>query len=216
MVTADFGTFTNSVISVRSVNTCGMSAARTLSVTGTPGQSAPINFTTLNPCINTSSDFSVPTVTGADTYTWTLGAGGVISSGQGSKNITVQWLGTPLSNLSLQVITSNACGNSPVRSRSGINLSNCVRTIDDNSLFNLTMFPNPANDQITVQFYATEAGEYRLRISDAVGRMMFFKEGVSVQGQNTDLVNIDHLAAGIYHLELEVMGKRQQLMLMVK
>jgi hypothetical protein len=46
--------------------------------------------------------------------------------------------------------------------------------------------------------------------------MMFFKEGVSVQGQNTDLVNIDHLAAGIYHLELEVMGKRQQLMLMVK
>ena len=44
---------------------------------------------------------------------------------------------------------------------------------------------------------------------------MYFKEGVSVIGENIDQVNIEHYAAGIYHLIVEMQGKQQQLILMV-
>mgnify|MGYP002400054705 FL=1 len=182
---------------------------------GAPGQAAPISYSSLNVCTNTSSDFSVPTVTGASSYNWTLSGGGTITTGQGSKNITVQWAGTPLSNQILQLVTTNACGTSPVRGANGINITNCAKFENESALFNLNMFPNPANGQVSVQFSANESSEYRMIITDVIGRTMFFKEGIATPGENLQQINIEHFSDGVYHLSVEMNGMKEQLILMV-
>lgn len=61
---------------------------------------------------STNNAYSVASVNGADTYTWTVPAGATISSGQGTNSITIQFSTTAGSG-NICVYGSNSCGNSP-------------------------------------------------------------------------------------------------------
>jgi hypothetical protein len=101
-------------ISVTAVNSCGSSNARTLSVTvnaipaqpGTMNGNSPI-------CKNTSQTYSVPVVSGASSYAWTLPSGWTGSSTTNSITVAV---GTTGGTISVKAV--NNCGISAARSKS--------------------------------------------------------------------------------------------------
>ncbi|MFN6946227.1 MAG: glycosyl hydrolase family 8, partial [Cytophagaceae bacterium] len=115
-ITVNFGT-SGGDISVRAVNACGESAARTRAITVNPVPAQPGNITGNGTVCSgaTGVAYSVPTVAGATGYTWTLPAGATIASGNNSNSITVNF-GTSGGDISVRAV--NACGESIARTRS--------------------------------------------------------------------------------------------------
>lgn len=98
-------------ISVTANNGCGTSSARTLAVTvnAAPAQPAAITGITSVPQGSSGISYSIATVTGATTYTWSYtGTGATITSGQGTNAITVDYA-CGSTNGNLTVNASNAC-----------------------------------------------------------------------------------------------------------
>ncbi|HLP53319.1 MAG TPA: YCF48-related protein [Chitinophagales bacterium] len=85
-------------IAVSAVNTCGSSAPRTLAVTTnqTPAQPGAITGNT-TVCYNTSNTFSVATVPGATSYTWTIPSGWTGTSTTNSITVTAGTVGGTIS-----------------------------------------------------------------------------------------------------------------------
>ncbi len=98
-------------VQVQAQNACFLSAVKSLAVnpaSGVPAQTA-------NPsgpaqmCANTSATYSVNAVSGAASYLWTVPAGSVIQSGQGSTSVSVLFA-SQSGNVS--VTAMNGCGSS--------------------------------------------------------------------------------------------------------
>jgi hypothetical protein len=106
----------NGTLYVSASNSCGSSAATSLSIIrnnpGTPGAMSGI-YNGL--CGVTNAAFSVPNVSGY-TYTWTVPSGVNIVSGQNTNSIVASFPSTYLSG-SVSVIPSNACGSGNARSK---------------------------------------------------------------------------------------------------
>lgn len=109
-VAVNFGTTAGSV-TVTATNSCGTSAAATLSVSLTPAPTAPTTITGLNSVCSGQSavSYSIASVGGASSYTWTVPAGATISGGQGTTSIIVNY-GANGGNVS--VTANNSCGSS--------------------------------------------------------------------------------------------------------
>lgn len=112
-VTASFnGTATSGIIRVAAVNACGAGSTRDIAVTvGTP-TAQPNNFTTssANVCRNnTNIAYSVPTVAGATSYTWTYSGTGATISGGTTNAVTINFSGTATSGTLSVVANSGGC-----------------------------------------------------------------------------------------------------------
>ena len=110
----------NGTIGVIVRNDCGESKGIKLSVTATsaPPDKPKEIIHNLGPDLNICSTyghttFSIPAVTNADSYDWTLPAGWEISSGKGTRTITVKIPDKTISNASvIKVQAVNSCGRS--------------------------------------------------------------------------------------------------------
>jgi len=106
-ITATVGV-SGGTISVTANNACGSGPARTLAVTVSPVPAQPGTISgTATVCQGTSQTYSVTTVSGATSYTWTLPSGWSNSSTTNSITTTV---GASSGNIS--VIANNSCGSS--------------------------------------------------------------------------------------------------------
>jgi hypothetical protein len=211
-IAVNYGVATGTrTISVQAVNLCGSSAARTLTVRGAPPQ--PGTITGLAAVCRTSvQPYSVATVTGASSYNWIVTSAGAVTAGQGTKNASVTW-NTVATAQQVAVNASNACGTSANRARTGITVTNCVRTGD---LANaMAVYPNPANDFVNVEFNAEQAADYRLRLTDMSGRLVFAQESASDEGLNKVQIATGNLESGIYMVTLEFNGVQQVTRLVV-
>ncbi|MBK7965082.1 MAG: T9SS type A sorting domain-containing protein [Bacteroidetes bacterium] len=200
-------------ITVHAVNGCGTSLTQTLTINGSPARPEPIAGN-VSVCDNTTEPYSVATVAGADSYTWVVSSGSV-SSGQGTKNITIDWA-APAVGQTMSVTTANACGSSLTRSLTGITVNNCPRFGMNADQVNLNAFPNPASDRATIQFTSEDNSDYRLRISDVTGRTLFLENGTAAAGLNTKVLSLDGLASGVYNLTIEMLNAQQQIKLIVE
>lgn len=97
-------------ITVTATNGCGTSAAGTLAVTPSvaPGQPAAISGS-VTPCVGTAQTYSVATVTGATSYSWTTPTGWTGTSTTPSLNTTPGAASGPVT-----VTATNACGTGAV------------------------------------------------------------------------------------------------------
>jgi len=121
------GTTTNSItvtasatavsgnISVTPSNSCGSGTQRTLNVTVNKVPAQPSAITgdiTVSADTTTLHTYSVASVSGATSYTWTVPAGWNIKGGQGTNSITVT---TGTASGTITVMPSNNCGNGTAR-----------------------------------------------------------------------------------------------------
>ena len=138
----------NITLSVSARNNCGVSAAKSISISTIPSAPCVINGN-VKPCKNANLTYSVGTVYGASSYTWTVPSGWSILSGQNSSSINVK---TGTTSGSISVKANNNCGSSAKYSLS-TSLGNCTGKGDvnqnsnelDNLLDDVILFPNPSS-----------------------------------------------------------------------
>jgi PKD repeat protein len=167
-ITVDYATnaFTGDIV-VYGANACGDGASSTLNVTVNPlpADAGVISGTTnLTQCpASTGIAFSVPTINNASGYTWDLPAGAVITSGNNTENIVVDFLyGTV--DYTISVSGTNACGNGISNT---LNLvfddvltqDICLVTVDETSTHNIVTWEKTQNDLIdSFRVYREVAG----------------------------------------------------------
>jgi hypothetical protein len=203
-IVVDFGAFTSANLQVQAVNGCGSSLTRSLYLTGAPGVPDAITGPSAV-CAGGTTAYSIPTVNGtaANGYTWTMTPGGSISSGQGTKNITVLW-GAASSNQAVRVTASNACGTSAASAKTGITVSTCTRPDQYGNGLVFEVYPNPADVFTRVVFDSRNDDQrYILRLIDMSGRLVSSQEGTALSGQNTIDLQLGTTAPGVYFIELQ-------------
>jgi hypothetical protein len=107
--------FATGSLSVTASNCLGASAARTLALSRNTATPASITGPTTAVCAGSQKTYSTAAVTGATVYTWTVPAGAVINSGQGTTSITVTFP-NPFSSGTVTVKSGTPCFSSTARS----------------------------------------------------------------------------------------------------
>ncbi len=74
------------------------------------------------------------------------------------------------------------------------------------SIFNVTIWPNPANTQVNVCYHISNNGKVEAELMDATGRIVLKEQYDSRSGLNHEILNISGLANGIYILNLSSNG----------
>jgi len=109
-ITVNFGVNPGSV-AVTANNSCGNSSATTLPVTmnSIPGTPAVITGNPY-PCANSNAQaYSIPADSGATSYTWSVPSGSIVTAGQGTTSVLINFSTTPGN---LAVTANNTCGSS--------------------------------------------------------------------------------------------------------
>jgi hypothetical protein len=200
-ITVNYGTVVGSAaIQVQSVNACGVSAFRSLSLSGAPPRPGLISGNTA-PCFGSTESYNIATVDGADFYDWAGTSGGIITAAPSSKIASVAW-GIGVS--SSQVITvkaRNGCGSSTNRTRT-ITLTSCAKLAEMPAQQNVVLYPNPANDLANLNFISENGGRYIIQVIDMSGRTILEEGGSATAGSNTIPLEIGGLESGIYNVIL--------------
>ncbi len=66
----------------------------------------------------------------------------------------------------------------------------------------IKLFPNPAQDELSIAFSSKKTGEYALRITDLTGKTLIHNRQESTLGVNATRVNIANLLPGLYLAEI--------------
>jgi hypothetical protein len=191
-------TFTTGTLSVKSVNACGMSGSRNVTVKSVP--SAPGTITgAASVCANQSGvPFSITAITGATTYNWVVPAGATVASGQGTTSITVNF-GTTAG--SVKVRSGNGCGFSAYKTKT---VSIVCRDAEmDLSIKGITLFPNPFTHEFTL---LSESNLSAINIYDISGRLL---ETHSTISADHEIKCGSSLSNGIYFAEIIISGERK-------
>jgi len=95
---------------------------------------------------------------------------------------------------------ANGCSNSTSQV---IYVSLCVGIANISSNYNyLYVYPNPANDAVTVSFNAYESGSYVIQLLDQLGRTIIMENRKAIAGSNTLALSLNGIAKGEYMLML--------------
>ncbi|MFN0031166.1 MAG: MopE-related protein, partial [Flavobacteriales bacterium] len=109
---SNFGS--SGTLSVRAVNCKGNSGLRTLTVYNIPGTPGIITGPNAAVCGGSTQNYSIVAMNAATSYNWTVPAGAVINSGQGTNAINVTFPANYTSG-SVTVSASSACGTGGIR-----------------------------------------------------------------------------------------------------
>lgn len=210
-ITIDFtGSFTVATLCVTAINDCGSSITRCQRLYAppqTPGPIAgPIGACNTNP-LTSIAFYSISPVFGAADYTWTVPTGATITAGQGTTNVTVDFLGS--SSGDVAVMANNVCGSSPNRVL-GVIVNACrmsAQPSSENSFAVVSAYPNPTKDKITVDFTSATDEKIIFSIADAQGRIVSEKNVDAVAGINNTDFDLSSLSKGIYVLNVSSKGE---------
>ena len=212
--------FASGILKVTGTNGCGAGSTRSLSIYGVSGQPGTINGPT-NVCPSqVNVTYEISTVSGATSYAWNVPFGASIVSGQGTKTIIVNFGPTAVNNQVVSVGATNACGQSGWRLLSGIsiNSSHCGTRIENvsSTISQVVLYPNPARENVNIQFNSTIKSDYQITLVDHAGRMIASEMGVAMEGNNMKSINIETLSSGIYSIVIRVGNDVQQSRLLVE
>jgi hypothetical protein len=88
--------------------------------------------------------------------------------------------------------------------------------IEPVSEYGLTLYPNPAEDHVNVQFTMPSAGNVSLCMTDMLGRTLLSRNLGEVSGTYTQSLSTSGLAAGVYKISITVKEKTFHSLVVVK
>jgi hypothetical protein len=208
-ITFNSGFAAAGVVSVTASNGCGVSSAKTKAMSlNTPLRPRDIIGTRTVSQNQTAVPYSVLNVPGM-TYNWTVAANfGTIATGQGNNAITVNATNIIGTGYTMSVTATNGCGTSPVRAIANLNIfagtsglelaetpASQLEKTDLVSIANVSIFPNPANDFVTLQLENIEEGTIaQVRIFELTGKQVFNMQSTS----NLQTIDVSQFAKGMY------------------
>lgn len=173
-----------SVYTVNGTDGLGCSSSQTTTITVNP---LPVLSLSSTGTICTGNTATI-NISGANTYTWSTGsnANSVIVSPTVTTYYSVSGTdGLGCNAKDSVLITVNACV--------GVN----ELSLNNN---NAIVFPNPAQEQITVLFNTNETGTYTISIIDVYGRIVKNDFDSAVSGENSHTVLLNDMAKGLYFI----------------
>ncbi|MBK9636529.1 MAG: T9SS type A sorting domain-containing protein [Bacteroidetes bacterium] len=81
---------------------------------------------------------------------------------------------------------------------------------------NFNIYPNPANDQVTIVFFSAKRSFYESVFLDMNGRVLNKKNGTTSVGENSINFETKHMANGIYFIKILTEGKQTMKKLIVQ
>jgi hypothetical protein len=194
--------FRGGQLSVAPVNSCGNGPAKTLAVTFAASVPTGRMYITGPAAPAVSGTYSVNTLPGASTYTWSVSnPAATIVSGQGTTSINLQIHSGYTGTISLQVTASNCKGNGS-RATKTIVVRTPARTQDPEGILQankLMVYPNPNNGVFTVRTVPFEI-DSKLEMYSMDGRLVL---SVIVPANTAELpLQLDRPAAGLYQVRL--------------
>jgi hypothetical protein len=111
--------FTSGTLSVSANNACVSSNSVSIAISSIPSTPGTITGPVTNLCGSTST-YSVSSVAGATTYTWTSTNPPNISSGQGTQVVQLTWPAINIASATVCVTSNNTCGSSLPKCISGL------------------------------------------------------------------------------------------------
>lgn len=192
--------FKSGTLSVKAVNTCGTSDARTQSLSSTPEKPGGIVGPKTSKSNQTGLVYSTSPLPGL-TYKWTVPSSAKIVSGQNTPTITVTW-GTRDGKVKVQAV--NDCDNSTnsiidVTVKNNTGLTNTKSTPPT---YELKASPNPARDVTTLSFNAETEYRYTIEVTDMSGKVVQRKSGVAKQGSNAIKLNVSSMKDGLFNIQV--------------
>ena len=171
---------------------------------------------------------TIPAVVNAASYTWAVTNGAVITSGQNTTSIVVDFSGVTagVTTSVVSVFASSNCGvNTATKSLSLTGPASLVNTIDtvtkvtditnEVAYSNTSVYPNPASSEFNIDIDVAKVGDVQMSIYSITGLMVMNPKTINLEeGRNTINQNIDTLSNGIYIVRLvdasnnEVMVKK--------
>ena len=148
-------------------------------------------------CINYTPTTAYTTLGGNDavTYDWSLepAAAGTIS-GTGMDAL-VTWDNTFDGNANVAVRGENSCGQSTFSASYEVHARMCTG-IDDNETAVSSIYPNPATATIHVDLFGNTP--VSIKVADALGKVVFVKDNVAVNGAYTETISVEEFSKGVY------------------
>jgi hypothetical protein len=136
-------------------------------------------------------------------------AGMTLSSDAATGN---QWYldGNPIPGATGQTYTATGNGNyTVVVTIAGCSsaTSNTIAIIDtqvaqQNTDAGLTIFPNPNDGNFTLSFNVADAGDYRIRITNALGQLVYDEDLTGHKGEYRKQVDLSQFGKGVYTMSL--------------
>ena len=71
----------------------------------------------------------------------------------------------------------------------------------------LNVYPNPTSGNLNVSFGSSANEKYIFKVMDVLGNILINESYTSQDGDNTEQLNLNHIAGGIYFLRVEKEGK---------
>jgi hypothetical protein len=212
-ISANFNSsFTTGNITVAAVNNCGVGATRSLAVKSTPATPGAITGPA-TACTGSTQSYSISTVQGAVNYIWTVPGGAVINSGQGTKNLNLNFGSVASANGIITVKSSNSCGTSTAKVLAVVT-SVCPRLGD--AVTQLQVYPNPANSYINVSFNVEQSQKATIILRDAAGRIVYNEAIDAATGLNNQQIELSNLAKGVYFVQLQTGDSSENTRLIVE
>ncbi len=133
------------------------------------------------------------TANGASTYTWNPGGNGT----------TIVVSPTVTSTYSVTGVDVNGCEANTVLTQS-VSICTSINNISSNQNLMLQIYPNPANDVITINYDGLNETNSSIEITNTVGKIIMIQD---VANETLKNINVSNLSNGIYFVQLKQNGK---------
>jgi hypothetical protein len=130
-------------------------------------------------------------------YDWYV-AGGTLTAGQGTNEITVTW-GAPGSG-SVSLTETSAAGCVGDAEEFGVDIQPLA--IEESFMTDISLYPNPAGETLNIELYAEKEANISVNVVNQVGQVMIDQTLNLTSGNNKTTVNISDLPNGYYSLKL--------------
>lgn len=188
---------TSGPVVVNAGNSCGTGPSNTLNVTvgAIPGTAQSIVGPDTVCQGETGYAFSIPVITNATSYLWTLPAGASIAQGQGTNAIVVDFSNSAVSG-TITAAGINDCGTGPASSKN-VEVVVCTGVDETGLLSEIRISPNPVRDILSVSIRGAEK-EIRMVILDASGHPVYEETLADLTESSIHRISVIGFTQGLY------------------
>jgi hypothetical protein len=188
------------VLQSATVNIPNGASTVTLNFPLTPGTNYQLGTNTANN--NTVLGFASPQLVrdnGSPAFPFTLaGAVDITTGNNGSSDVNAYYY---FYNWVVEVTPTDVC----VSARTPATITVTAGSgIEDNSGFDISVYPNPTTDYVNVEFTTPETGEAMIAVYDMLGKKIYDINLGKVNGTVIKTISTSTLAKGVYNVKLTI------------
>ncbi|HKR07080.1 MAG TPA: T9SS type A sorting domain-containing protein [Bacteroidia bacterium] len=156
--------------------------------------------------------YTSPGVNGASSYTWSMSTPDMtLASGQGTLSVLIDF-SPGFTRGDLYLTASNLCMTTPPRifhvyvdtsCRVAGEIINIVKKTETSSFIAPQIYPNPAADNLYLEFIAPERINYEASLTDMLGKNVHAEPIIAVEGKNSFMLDLKDTNNGLYIFKLK-------------